>query len=423
MISVISAMQVLSDMIMVCYVIKLICAFGISEYGSAKRRLAAAAVTALMSVIVLETKESVSFAVYLIMVLTAFRIVFGTLKLSYVYVFMLSDSVTSLLSSCIFVMINAFIPSVRSDVKILILLFFRISMLITAAALDHSGKVRRLHFTIKIIPRHVFILTVLSIMFISFLAENNSFTVENILKRLINTLLIALLTVSLVIMIFSLLMNVVAKKHFSDDNELLRHQADIQLRHYKRLEKLNNDINSFRHDYTNHMRSVLSLLEMKQYRDAEEYVRKLAEKCAGRSISFQTGNLLADAILTDKSDICRDYAEIAFYGFIPTDIDNADLCVILSNSLDNASEACAACGGNSLIEVFAQVRQGYFVLTVRNPTADGRTYSGIPETTKPDALNHGFGLGNIESAVLNHGGRINVSCKNNVFELSLTFKL
>ena len=423
MISAESIISIFSNMVMVFYVIGLICAFGISKCISLKRRLISVVTTLLMSTIVLSTNGSLAFAVYFIMVMTAFLIVFGNIRISYFYIFMISDSVTSLLSSCIYVIVSELVPTVFLGFKAIILLFLRLSILTAAIALNHSGKLKRLRYTIKIIPNHVFILIAFSILFISVLAENNSFTVENIIKRILNALLIAALTVSLTAIIFSLLISVVSKKQVADTNLMLKNMVDTQLRHYKRFEKLNEDIRAFRHDYINHIRSISSLLEMDQYDDAKDYTKKIVDISPIRDFSFQTGNSLADAILTDKNDLCGESAKIIFYGFIPDRIDNADLCVILSNSLDNAAEACAACEGQAAIEVCAQERQGYFVLTVKNPTSDQRTYSCIPDTIKPDALNHGFGLRNIEAIVKKHDGHLSIRCENKVFELSLTFKL
>lgn len=415
--------RIFSNMIMVFYVVGLICAFGISKCKSLKHLLISVGATLLMSAIILSANGPFAFVFYLIMAMAAFLIVFGDLKISYFYIFMVSDSITSLLSSCICTIINELIPTNFSGLRAVILLFLRLSILTAAMVLNHSGKLKRLHFTVKIIPTYVFILIALSVLFISSLAENSGFTSESILNRILNALLIAALTVSLTAIIFSLLISVISKKQVADTNLMLKNMVDAQLRHYKRLEKLNNDIRAFRHDYINHIRSISSLLEMKQYEDAIEYTGKLINTSPVNNFSFQTGNNLADAILTDKNDLCGDSAKIVFYGFIPDKIDNADLCVILSNSLDNAVEACAECEGQNLIEVCAQERQGYFVLTVRNPTSDQRTYSSIPDTIKPEALDHGFGLRNIEATVKKHDGCLSVKCENNVFELSLTFKL
>lgn len=423
MFSAVDLIHILSDLIMVFYVTELIGAFGVSKFASPRRRLISAGITLLMTAIIVISAEPFSSVIYLVMFMVSFRIVFGEIKFSHVYIAVISEFVMSLLSSCLYAIIDGFIINVYPDFKIEALLFVRIIMLITAVILNRSEKVHRLHFVIKIIPGHIFVLTALSVMFISFLSENNSNFSENPLKQAINTLLISALTVSLIIMIFSLLINVVVKKQFWEVNELLRGQVEAQLRHYDRLEKLNDDIRSFRHDYINHMRSLISLLETGQYEDAKEYVEKLVKTSPAQDCSYQTGNHLADAILTDKNDLCGEYAKIVFYGFIPDRLDNADLCVILSNALDNAAEACRDLGGKSSIEVCAQERQGYFALTVRNPTSDVRTYCGIPETTKSDKLNHGFGLRNIEAAVRKYDGQLCVKCENMVFELSLTFKI
>lgn len=423
MISAESVISIFSNIVMVSYVIRLICAFGISKCISLKRELISVGTTLLISAIVLSTSGPFAFAVYFIMVMTAFLIVLGDIRISYFYIFMISDSVTSLLSLCICTIINELVPTNFSGLRIVILLFLRLSILTVTASLNRSGKLKKFNHIIKIIPRYVFILIALSTLFISFLAENNGFAAGNIIKRILDALLISSLTVSMTAIIFSLLISVVSKKQIADTNAMLKEMVDAQLRHYERLEKLNNDIRSFRHDYTNHIRGIFSLLETKQYEDAREYTEKLIDASPMQNFSFQTGNNLADAVLTDKNDLCGESAKIDFYGYIPDTIDNADLCVILSNALDNAAEACKKCPGQCKIEVCAQERQGYFVLTVRNPTSDGRSYNTIPDTRKEDALNHGFGLRNIEAVVKKHDGSFSIICENFVFELSLAFKL
>lgn len=419
--------RIISNLIMVFSAVLMINAFRISKIKGAKYWFAAAAVNIFLANIISLSDEFdlslVSSAVYPLMFITAYLIVFGEIKISHIYIALVLESVTSVLSSCFCVFSDGFMRLISLDFKTLSLLLVRTVMLLTATALNRSEKVRKLGSAIKIIPKHIFIFTALSVLFISLLSENNSFTAEYCLKQHINTILISALMISLIIMIFSLLINVVAKKQFREVNELLRGQVEVQLRHYKRFEKLNGDIRSFRHDYTNHMRSLISLLEMGQFEDAKEYVEKLVKTSPVQNFSYQTGNFLADAILTDKNDLCGENAKIVFYGFIPDRLDNTDLCVMLSNALDNAAEACRDLGGQSSIEVCAQERQGYFALTVRNPTSDVRTYSGIPETTKRDKLNHGFGLRNIEATVKKYDGQLCVKCENRVFELSLTFKI
>ncbi|MEZ3455032.1 MAG: GHKL domain-containing protein [Oscillospiraceae bacterium] len=414
---------ILSDMIMVFSAMGLISSFGVSKIENRKRWFIASAASLVLVVIFSGSERFVSLIGYSLMFIAAFITAFSKIKLSYVYIVLMSEFITSILSSCICAVVCGSDPWAYLDFRDTALLSARLVLLIAVLILSRSERVRRMHLIIKIIPKHIFILTVMAVMFIALLAENNNLIAEGAVKQTMNALLIVMLTVSLVAIIFSLLISVVSKKQVADTNAMLTEMVDAQLRHYERLEKLNNDIRSFRHDYINHVRGISSLLETKQYEDAREYAEKLIETSPMQNSLFQTGNNLADAVLTDKNDLCGESAKIVFYGYIPDKLDNADLCVILSNALDNAAEACKSCEGQCEIEVCAQKRQGYFVLTVRNPTSDSRTYDTIPGTCKEDALNHGFGLRNIEAVVKKNGGHFSVKCENFVFELSLTFKL
>lgn len=74
----------------------------------------------------------------------------------------------------------------------------------------------------------------------------------------------------------------------------------------------------FRHDYTNHLRSILSLIRMNECSQAEEYIEKLqkVEYKSGMTI-FYTGNKLADAIFSEKSATLDEGCRIEYSGIIP----------------------------------------------------------------------------------------------------------
>ena len=189
------------------------------------------------------------------------------------------------------------------------------------------------------------------------------------------------------------------------------------------MEKLNNDMRTFRHDYVNHLGSILALIDGGCTEDAKEYIEKLTNSARSSSTEFHTGNRLADAILADKSYSCKDFADIEFDGCISDKIDNADMCIILANALDNAVEACRKCTGRSVIRINASLRQGYWIMTMKNPTSVSADYEGIPQTSKEDTLNHGLGLHSIERTVKKYDGTMKVKNENMVFELSMALKI
>jgi len=221
--------------------------------------------------------------------------------------------------------------------------------------------------------------------------------------------------------IILLIFNVMLKKHSEDNLNRLDSQIKLQISHYEKLDRHNAEMRRFRHDYRNHLRAILSLISMDETEEAREYISNILNIEEIPELAFDTGNCLADAILTDKSEQFSD-GTIDFKGIIPDSLDNADICTVLSNALDNAIEACVACG-NKHIDINSNVKQGYFVITIANPT-DMENFSGkIPETTKPDPSSHGYGLISIETIARKNNGRIKLNCENGRFTLSVLMKV
>ncbi|MBD5117480.1 MAG: GHKL domain-containing protein [Ruminococcaceae bacterium] len=252
---------------------------------------------------------------------------------------------------------------------------------------------------------------------------NTSQTANLTLKQ--NTLNIFTVILSLLVssILISLIFNVISKQRFSNTTAILERQVEVQLRHYEKLEKMDSEMRRFRHDYVNHMQSLLSLIKMEEYAEAEDYIVRLQNTKHKAEALFTTGNKLADAILTDKSETLKENIRIDYQGVIPASIPNMDLCVILSNSLDNAIEACSECDFPCVISVIAAVKQGYFVMTVKNPTVNPNSFKDIPPTTKSDKNSHGIGLMNIKDTALKNDGSLSVRCENHLFELSVTLKV
>ena len=103
-------------------------------------------------------------------------------------------------------------------------------------------------------------------------------------------------------------------------------------------------------------------------------------------------------------------------------IEPLDLCIILSNALDNAIEA------NLLIEepesryikLKVHGNETFSVISVSNPvkTAPKKNAAGLFHTTKTtDAESHGFGLKSIESAAAKYRGEMIAKAEDGVFTL------
>lgn len=419
-------LKIFSDLTMIITTILLINAFGISKLLDKKKQTIAVLISAILSSIIALSYvweyNEISVLIYPLMFVIAFFIAFGRIKISQVYLALTLEFITSLLSSSVALIAFQIYSFTYRDLDAISLFCVRIVFLIVAIVLNFKKLANRFYSVLKNIPKHIFVLIIIALTFITCLSVCNNYQTSNIIKQSVVTILIALLTITLIIMIFSLLINVASKNYYTALNSLLEKQVATQISHYEKLEKLNSDMRTFRHDYINHLSSINALIGEGCYSDAQKYIDKLTESTHRNEAIYLTGNRLADAILTDKSDSCKDFADIEFDGCITDKIENSDICIILANSLDNAIEACKKCPESGKISIAAQIRQGYWTMTMRNPTVSADS-EGIMKTSKEDEKNHGFGLLSIEQAVKKYDGTMAVSIKNGVFEMAVVLKI
>ncbi len=274
------------------------------------------------------------------------------------------------------------------------------------------------------IPTYILALVLINLFIASGLIQTAGYQTDN---AELQTLLIKILafanTLCLIVVLVSLLTNVLFRQYQKDINKILENQVQIQLKHYEKSEKINTEIRRFRHDYNNHMNCMKSLVQSGRYDELMDYINNISDAFPQSGFLYNTGNYIADAILTDKLENARkNGTNISFKGIISPSINNTDLCIILGNILDNAVEACEKIDGEKEISVFGGYQHGYFILIAKNPiSCHVQTENCIPATTKPDTAYHGFGLQNVESVVKKYDGIMLPECSDDSFTIRLTF--
>lgn len=273
-------------------------------------------------------------------------------------------------------------------------------------------------------PNYILAMILINIFISDGLVYTSGFSTTDIqLQTLLIKILAFANTLCLIVVLVSLLTNVLFRQYQKDINKILENQVQIQLRHYEKSEKINTEIRRFRHDYNNHMNCMKSLVQSGRYDELMDYINNISDAFPQSGFLYNTGNYIADAILTDKLENARkNGTNISFKGIISPSINNTDLCIILGNILDNAVEACEKIDGEKEISVFGGYQHGYFILIAKNPiSCHVQTENGIPATTKPDTAYHGFGLQNVESVVKKYDGIMLPECSGDSFTIRLTF--
>ena len=180
----------------------------------------------------------------------------------------------------------------------------------------------------------------------------------------------------------------------------------------------------YRHDLRHHLQYLSSCIENGQTEQAQSYISGICKEIEAQKLRRYCENEAANLILSSFAGRAED-SGIAFHvqGTLPAFllISDSDLCVLLSNALENALHACrpfAAAGKAPGIEIQFYERSGRFFLQVMNPCTEGiRFENGLPVTDRPG---HGIGVQSICAIVQRYGGIYTFLVKEGKFILRLS---
>ena len=195
--------------------------------------------------------------------------------------------------------------------------------------------------------------------------------------------------------------------------EQLQKSLDLQVRQSVReisaLREAQSLTRQYRHDLRHHLQYVFACIENGQTEQAMEYISGIYREIEAQKVQRYCENEAVNLILSAFAQRAGKLGiELKVQGAIPAAlmVSDSDLCVILSNALENAIHACqpfaAEESGDCTIDVQLYEREGKLFLQVINP-CDGnvRFENGIPVS---DCPGHGIGVQSICAIVQRYRG-------------------
>ena len=189
--------------------------------------------------------------------------------------------------------------------------------------------------------------------------------------------------------------------------ETIRNQEQYELHLKTQLKHLDDilitqkQIKKFKHDFNNYIIGLQAYIDNDDRQGANEYVKDLKEKFNPGEDIIETGNTALDAILSTKIAIAESKGiSVNTKIQIPEDIlvDPIDMCIIFGNALDNAIEACERTEtADKKIGITIICKDEAVLCKIVNTAP--KPVTALLETSKADKQNHGFGLGNIKTAL------------------------
>lgn len=194
----------------------------------------------------------------------------------------------------------------------------------------------------------------------------------------------------------------------------LRERCNMIQDSYSNLEQLNYELRAARHDYLNHLQVVYGLLELEEYEELKIYLAPVYKDMMKTGKALKTSKPALNALLMAKMEEAESQ-NIDFYVEVKSDlkalqIEDWQLCKVLSNLIDNAMTALTMKEGERRLEVDINESRECWIFSVSNngpaiPIEMQKNIFRRGVTTKKGE-GHGMGLAIVSDIARENNGEI-----------------
>lgn len=167
---------------------------------------------------------------------------------------------------------------------------------------------------------------------------------------------------------------------------------------------------SFRHDIRNHIAVVKNLLQSGKLEEAVSYMEDMDDMAEKMSFPCSTNNPVVDILVGNKLGIAKSMGidvDCSLLLPYPCSLKDIDICIILSNALDNAVQAVKRldAGMEKYIHVSGRIQGDFLMMEIEN------SFHG------KGAFKKGTGLSNVKKVAEKYGGAMSIETQENKFVL------
>lgn len=197
---------------------------------------------------------------------------------------------------------------------------------------------------------------------------------------------------------------------------LIQAQLNTQADYYRNLQDSILSVNQIRHDLNNQLQAAYYLLDKGASEEVRLQLDVIRESLRNRVGSRYCANLMIDAVLSDKAALCREKGiRIEIAADLPPTlpIENAHLCSLFGNLLDNAVQGVQESGAaDKYIVLRSGLHQSFLTVHCENPAVPPKKTQKNPDVLRP----HGLGLDILRQLAKQYNGSLSANWKDGFFE-------
>jgi len=181
----------------------------------------------------------------------------------------------------------------------------------------------------------------------------------------------------------------------------------------------------FRHDVQEHMIALQGYAKTGNCERVMQYIEEIQQYSYMKEVVSYTGDSAVDAVLSDMFIQAQEkgiHLDIQIDRLLMKGIRSFDVCILFSNLLKNAIEACEKIIDKKerIIRINTGFYDGMLGIRIRNRVAEPVVIrNNQMVTTKADKKNHGWGTKNVQEVVEQYNGTATYTCEDEWFEAEL----
>ncbi len=196
----------------------------------------------------------------------------------------------------------------------------------------------------------------------------------------------------------------------STEISLLEQQEHSLTQYVEEAKTHYDETKSFRHDIRNHIAVVKNLLRSGKLEEAVSYMEDMDDMAEKMSFPCSTNNPVVDILVGNKLGIAKDMGidvDCSLLLPYPCSLRDIDICIVLSNALDNAIQAVKKLDDSieKYIRVSGRIQGDFLMMEIEN------SFHG------KGAFKKGTGLSNVKKVAEKYGGAMSIETQENVFIL------
>ena len=214
--------------------------------------------------------------------------------------------------------------------------------------------------------------------------------------------------------------------HEKIQHSLIEQQYALQKAHFAEVQTANQALRELRHELKNYMFYMNYLIDQGDFDRLRQFFSDFYQREHRNLYEISGSDSFLDAVLQQKITAARALGvEVNEHVLLPEDgaLNNLDLCIVLSNLIDNAVEASHALQ-HPAIDIRLRRVKDYLSLVVENTAAqDVLKQNPLLQTSKDDRELHGIGLRVIRRIVERYDGSIEFDSDEGIFKVMLMMKI